>query len=173
VTPTPASRNTWDPNTRDGVNELTPVRKDATGMLGFAVIILATFGFFNVIDGILAIFQSHVFVGDAHYVIGDLRAWGWVILIFGVLQTAAAVAIYDGRSWGRWFGIVVIALNLLAQLMFLPSYPFWAMIAVAVDVIALYALCVYGGRPIVEGGAGATSGAWSRYPSDVTPYPPS
>jgi hypothetical protein len=46
------------------------------GMVVFASILLAVIGFFNMIYGIAAIANSHVFVADAHYVIGDLRAWG-------------------------------------------------------------------------------------------------
>ena len=75
-------------------------------MIVFAVALLVTVGIFNVIDGIAAIANSHIFVANAHYVIGDLRAWGWVALILGALQILAAVGLLAGtrrpagsRSW--------------------------------------------------------------------------
>ena len=60
------------------------------GLVFFAAILLLVTGFFNMIYGIAAIANSHVFVAGAHYVIGDLRAWGWVTLILSVLLLAAA-----------------------------------------------------------------------------------
>ena len=50
-------------------------------MIVFAVALLVTVGFFNMIDGIAAIANSHVFIANAHYVVGDLRVWGRVVLI--------------------------------------------------------------------------------------------
>ena len=41
-------------------------------------------GFFNLLDGIAAVAKSSVFIADARYVFGDLRAWGWVMPILGV-----------------------------------------------------------------------------------------
>ena len=67
-------------------------------MIVFAVALLVTVGFFNLIDGIAAIANSHVFIANAHYVVGDLRAWGWVVLILGVLQVIAALAILAGSQ---------------------------------------------------------------------------
>ena len=67
-------------------------------MIVFAVVLLFTVGFFNVIDGIAAIANSHVFIANAHYVIGDLRAWGWVALILGALQVLAAIGVLAANS---------------------------------------------------------------------------
>jgi len=114
------------------------------GMIIFAAALLGVVGFFNVIDGIAAIANSHIFVANAHYVIGDLRAWGWVALILGVLQLIAMLGVLMGNQAARWFGVVVIGLNLINQMFFVPAYPFWSLIIIAVDVVALWGLCAYG-----------------------------
>jgi hypothetical protein len=116
------------------------------GMIVFAVVLLVTVGFFNLIDGIAAIANSHIFIANAHYVIGDLRAWGWVALILGVLQLLAALGVLAGNQAARWFAVVVIALNAINQMFFIPAYPFWSLMIIAVDVVALWALCAYGSR---------------------------
>lgn len=121
------------------------------GLVFFAAIMLLVVGLFNVIDGIAAIANSHVFVANAHYVFGDLRAWGWVVLILGLLQLLAGGGVMVGNQAARWFGIAVIGLNLIAQLFFIPAYPFWALTIIAFDVFALYGLCVYGSRANVTG----------------------
>jgi hypothetical protein len=122
-------------------------------MIVFAVALLVTVGFFNLIDGIAAIANSHVFVANAHYVVGDLRAWGWVVLILGTLQVIAAVAVLAGSQAARWFAVVVIGLNLIGQMLFIPAYPFWSLMIIAVDVVALWGLCAYGSRENLEAAA--------------------
>ena len=102
-------------------------------MIVFAVALLVTVGFFNLIDGIAAIANSHVFIANAHYVVGDLRAWGWVVLILGTLQVIAAVAVLAGSQAARWFAVVVIGLNAIGQMLFIPSYPFWSLLSGRTD----------------------------------------
>ena len=116
------------------------------GMIVFAAVLLATVGFFNLLDGIAAIANSHVFLGNAHYVVGDLRAWGWVMTIFGAVQLLAVVGIVVGNQLARWFAVAVIGLNAIGQMFFIPAYPFWSLIIIAVDVVALWGLCAYGSR---------------------------
>ena len=81
------------------------------GMVLFASILLLVIGFFNMLYGIAAIANSHIFVAGAHYVIGDLRAWGWVTLILAVLQLAAAGGILAGNQLARWFAVAVVGIN--------------------------------------------------------------
>jgi len=115
-------------------------------MIIFAAVLLAVVGFFNLIDGIAAIANSHIFIANAHYVIGDLRAWGWVTLIFGAVLVLAAVGVMAGNQVARWFAVAMIALNAIAQMFFIPAYPFWSLMIIAVDVVALWGLCAYGSR---------------------------
>jgi len=116
------------------------------GLVFFAAILLLIAGFFNMIYGIAAIANSHVFTANAHYVIGNLRAWGWITLIIAVLQLAAAGGVLAGNQLARWFAVAVLALNAIDMMFFVPAYPFWALIIIAVDVVALYGLCAYGSR---------------------------
>ena len=116
------------------------------GLVMFASILLLVAGFFNMIYGIAAIANSHVFTANAHYVIGDLRAWGWVTLIIAVLQLVAAGGVLMGNQLARWFAVAVVGLNAIDMMFFIPAYPFWALVIIAVDVVALYGLCAYGSR---------------------------
>ena len=120
------------------------------GLVLFASILLLVIGCFNLIYGIAAIAQSHVFTAHAHYVFGDLRTWGWITLIFGCLQLLAAAGILAGSQAARWFAVAVIALNTIEQMFSIPAYPFWSLLIIAMDVIALYGLCAYGSRANIE-----------------------
>jgi hypothetical protein len=132
---TPATRHGGAPKGYEGGQR--------AGLRIFAAAVLAVLGFFNLLDGIAAIANSHVFVANAHYVVGGLRAWGWAVLILGVLELAAAGGIVAGSLVARWFGATVVGLNAVSQMFFLPSYPFWSILIIVVDIAALYAICAY------------------------------
>ena len=116
------------------------------GLIFFAAILLLIAGFFNLIYGIAAIANSHVFVANAHYVFANQRAWGWITLIISVLMLFAAAGILMGNQLARWFAVAVIGLNAIDMMFSLPAYPFWALTIIAMDVVALYGLCAYGSR---------------------------
>ena len=116
------------------------------GLMIFASVVLAVVGFFNLFYGIAAVANAHVFVANAVYVFGGLNSWGWVTLILGVLQLFAAAGVLMGNQLARWFGVAVVGLSALDQMFFLGAYPFWSLMIIAVDVVALYALCAYGSR---------------------------
>jgi hypothetical protein len=120
------------------------------GMVLFASILLLVIGFFNMLYGIAAIANSHVFVANAHYVIGDLRVWGWVTLIIAAVQLVAAAGVLMGNQLARWFAVAVVGLNAIEMMFFIPAYPFWALVIIAADVVALWGLCAYGSRENLE-----------------------
>ena len=116
------------------------------GFMAFASILLFVIGFFNVIYGVAAIGGSNVFVADAHYVIGDLRTWGWVTVVLGGSQLLAAFGVLGGNQLARWFAVAVIGLNAIGQMFATPGYPVWSLTIIAMDIVALYALCAHGSR---------------------------
>jgi hypothetical protein len=121
-------------------------RGEGYGLILFASVLLLVAGCFNLIDGIAAIANSHVFIGNAHYVFGDLRGWGWMALILGALQLLAAAGVMAGNQLARWFAVAVVGLNAVGQMFFIPAYPFWSLTIIAVDMVALWGLCAYGSR---------------------------
>jgi hypothetical protein len=116
------------------------------GWILFAGIMLMLVGVLNVIWGIAAIGDSSFFINDQKYIVSNLNTWGWVTLILGAVQIAAAYSIWNGNQFGRWFGIVVAALSAIGALMSIPAYPFWSLAVFAVDILVIYGLAAYGGR---------------------------
>ena len=116
------------------------------GLVLFASILLVVVACFNVIQGIAAIANSHVFTAHAHYVFANLRTWGWITLIIAIVQLLAAAGVLAGNQVARWVGVAFLALSAIDQMFFIPAYPFWALTIIAVDVVALYGLCAHGSR---------------------------
>jgi len=73
------------------------------------------------------------------------------VLILGVLQLLVAAGVVTGNQVARWTAVALIGLNAIAQMMFLPSYPLWSLMIIAIDVVALWGLCAYGSRENMAG----------------------
>jgi hypothetical protein len=116
------------------------------GWLVFAGIMICLAGVLNVIWGIAAIGDAHFFVNGADYILSGLNTWGWIVLVLGVLQVLAAFSIWQGGSYGRWFGIGIAGLSAIGALMSIPAYPFWSLAIFAIDILIIYGLAAYGGN---------------------------
>jgi hypothetical protein len=131
---------------RAAVRDSSTYPVEGSGWVLFAGIMIMMVGILNIVWGIAAIDNSNFFVEDTRYIISGLNTWGWIILILGALQFAAAFSIWAGGSVGRWFGIAVATVNGIFALLTIPAYPFWSLAIFAVDVLIIYGLAAYGGR---------------------------
>ena len=118
----------------------------APGWQTFSGLVLALGGIFAVIDGLMAVYKSSFFVGNAVFVFSDLRTWGWITFGLGVLAFVSGLAVFSGREWARWTGITVAGLGALGQLLMAQAYPLWSLIIMGIYVLAVYGLAVYGVR---------------------------
>jgi hypothetical protein len=114
------------------------------GWLTFAGILLLVDGVVNTIGGIGAIGDSKFFVANTKFVVGNLHAWGWVILLLGVVQLLVAFGLFARSGWARGVGIVFVGLNSIAQLLMLPAYPLWSLALFTMDILIIYGLVSYG-----------------------------
>jgi hypothetical protein len=112
------------------------------GFAGLAMILLGGIAFF---EGLVAILEDDYYVvTQSGFLVFDITAWGWIMLCWGIILALVGFALVSGQSWARWTSIVVIGLNILGQLGFLgnANYPLWALTALALNIIVLYALTV-------------------------------
>jgi len=116
------------------------------GWVAFAGVLLLVLGTANCIEGIAAIGNAHFFHHNVNYVFGSLNAWGWTTLIIGVIQLAVGFGVFAKNQFSRWVGVIVLACNAIAQLLFIPAYPFWSLMLFAIAILAIYGLVAYGKR---------------------------
>jgi len=122
------------------------VEERGSGWVAFAGILLLILGTLNTIEGIAAISKAHFFVRDTNYIFGSLNSWGWVVLIIGIAQLLVGLGVMAKNQFARWTGVAVLGLNAIAQLLFIPAYPFWSLALFSVDILAIYGLVTYGDR---------------------------
>jgi hypothetical protein len=112
-----------------------------TGWWVFAGFMLALSGTLNIIWGIVGIAESSFFTATgARYVFSDLKTWGWITLILGVLELFAGFSLFVGGSYGRWFGIFAATLVAIGSLLDVRVLPFWSICVFALSVIVIYQL---------------------------------
>ena len=117
--------------------------RSMAGWICFAGIMLVIVGSIDFFQGLIAIFEDDYFVVTRYgFLAVDLTQWGWIMVIWGVLLVLAGLGLAAGQGWARWFAIVVVSLNFIAQLGFLGNsqYPLWSLTVIALNVIILYAL---------------------------------
>ena len=130
--------------TRDDAYEFD--EEKGFGWLLFAATMLGLAGVLSVIDGIVALSKSSFYAANSHYVFSDLRTWGWIALILGVLLIVAAMGVFSGSGFARWFGILMASLSAIGHFSMIQAYPFWSLMVFTLDILVIYALAVYGGK---------------------------
>lgn len=107
----------------------------------FAGVMMIIIGAFQAISGLAAIVEDDLFVVGKDYIFSlDTTAWGWVHLALGVVILVAGFALFSGKVWAGTFAIVLATLSAVANFFYIPHYPFWAILIIALDVWVIWAL---------------------------------
>lgn len=107
----------------------------------FAAAMLLMLGVLQILMGIAAIARGEFFVAAPNYIYEfDIGAWGWVHLIVGAIMVITGFFLFSGASWARAVGIVLAALSAISNFFFLPYYPIWSIVVIAIDVFVIWAL---------------------------------
>ena len=116
-----------------------------SGWISFAGLMIIIIGSLDFFEGLIAVIRDQYYVvTPSQIVVFDLTTWGWIMMIWGVILLFAGFGLLSGATWARWFSIVVLSLNIIAQLGFVGSsqYPLWALTVLTLTIVVLYALIV-------------------------------
>lgn len=113
-----------------------------TGWTALAATLMIFGGAMAILQGISAIAKDNVFVATNDYVFQfSLTGWGWVHLILGIVIVLAGFALFSGAVWARVVGVALAGLGAIANFLWLPHYPLWAIVLIAIDIFIIWALC--------------------------------
>jgi hypothetical protein len=117
----------------------------AVGFSAFAGAIMLMVGIFQAFAGLAALFNDEFFVRTPNYTYDiDITGWGWIHLIIGVIVALAGLGIFSGAAWARSVGIMLALLSAFANFFFIPVYPVWAILLIALNVVVIWALATTG-----------------------------
>jgi len=118
----------------------------AFGFTVFAGVMMVIIGVYQVIVGLSAIIEHTFYRVTPNYVFAfNVTGWGWIHLIFGVILVVVGFSILAGQTWARVAGIVLAALSAIANFLFIPYYPLWSILIIALDILVISALASYEG----------------------------
>jgi hypothetical protein len=117
-----------------------------TGWIFFAGVMMMLLGFFQAIEGLVAIFDDGYYLvrPDGLVVNVDYNAWGWLHLIIGVAAIAAGFGLMAGNMVARVVAVALAVVSAVVNLGFIAAYPIWSTVVIAVDIIVIYAIVVHG-----------------------------
>ena len=113
----------------------------AVGGITFAAVMMTLIGVFQIIAGLVAIFDDDFYVVTANYTFDvDTTAWGWIHLLLGIIVVVSAYYLVAGKTWAAAVAIVLASLSAIANFFFIPYYPFWSLLLIALAVWVIWAL---------------------------------
>jgi hypothetical protein len=117
------------------------------GFILFAAIMMIMVGVFQALQGLIAIFENEFYVTTRNYLFQfDATSWGWIHLMLGLLVAFAGWGLLSGRTWARAVAITLALLSAIANFLFIPYYPFWALLIITLDVFVIWAIAAHGGE---------------------------
>lgn len=120
----------------------------AAGGAVFAGVMMILIGVFEAIAGLTAIATNTIYIKTEDYLFGlDVTAWGWIHLLLGIVVVLAGLAAIRGQLWGGIVGIVLATIVAVANFLWIPYYPFWSLLVIALCIWVIWALTkpeVYG-----------------------------
>jgi hypothetical protein len=117
----------------------------AVGWALFASIMLMIAGFFQIIAGIAAIAEDDFFVTTQKWVFEfDVTTWGWIHVVLGILLLCVGAGILTGNVLARTVGVIIAGVSAIGNFAFMPYYPVWAIIVIAIDIAIIWALTAHG-----------------------------
>jgi hypothetical protein len=113
----------------------------ASGLTAFAAFMLLLNGMFQAFQGLIAILNDNLFVKTEDYIFQfDITTWGWFHLIWGVLVIVVGACLFMGQQWAAVAGIILAILQAVSMFWFIPFYPVWSILIIALDVAIIWAL---------------------------------
>jgi hypothetical protein len=117
----------------------------AVGFTIFAAVMMIMVGVWQALEGLIAIFENEFYVPTRNYLFEfDVTAWGWIHLLIGALVAFAGWGLLSGQTWARVVGVTLAVLSATSNFFFIPYYPFWSILIIAVDIFVIWALLAHG-----------------------------
>jgi len=118
------------------------------GWLFFSGTVLGLAGIMRVIDSIWAFSYKGALPDNLRDgVLGStLKNYAWLWLLVGVVLLICSFLVLVRSQFARWVGIIGGAIGTISAVAWLPYYPVWSLVYIAMGVGVIYGLSMYGGR---------------------------
>ncbi len=113
------------------------------GIITAGAVVLILAGVMNAMQGVVGLATNEFYVATRRWLFQfDVTTWGWIHVLVGLIAASTGVALLYGASWARILGVIIAAVSVIANFLWLPYYPLWAVIIIAFDLFVIWALIV-------------------------------
>jgi len=132
--------------TRQNSNRTTPPPSGlAVGITVSAAVILILAGVLHAMQGVVGLANNEFYVTTQNWIFKfDATTWGWVHILVGLIAIGTGIGLFYGAVWARTLGVIVAAVSVFANFVWLPYYPVWAILIIAFDFFVIWALTGHG-----------------------------
>ena len=120
----------------------------SSGLIYFAGLMMMLVGSLNAISGFIALFEEdrYVVAPSGLVIHMDYAIYGVIFLALGIIMVLAGWGLMFRRTWARVTTVVVVFVNAILNWLFLPAYPAWYAILIALDVLIIWAVVARGDK---------------------------
>ncbi|MFE3099344.1 DUF7144 family membrane protein [Nocardia tengchongensis] len=116
----------------------------AAGTTIGAGILLLVIGVLSILQGISAVASDDLLVVGYDYMYKlNTTGWGWIHIVLGIIEVVVAIGLLRGTAWGRTAALVLAALSIVENFLWIPYYPAWSILIIALDVVVIWAISTY------------------------------
>jgi hypothetical protein len=113
----------------------------AIGLTILAAVFMMVTGVIGFFEGLAALIRGSFFVTLPNYAFSlSATGWGVVHLVLGALLFIAGAALLADQTWARITGVILAAFMMVANFVYLPYYPVWAIVLIALNAFVIWAL---------------------------------
>ena len=117
----------------------------AVGWTTFTGVMLILIGFFHALAGLSGLLKDQFYAVTPNYVLKfDVTTWGWIHLVGGIVILIAGFSLFKGAVWARTIGVFIAGISALVSFAWIPVYPIWGIVVIAIDVAVIWALTAHG-----------------------------
>ena len=117
----------------------------AVGTTIAAAVILIIGGVCHAMEGVVGLATNEFYVATQKWIFQfDVTTWGWIHILVGLIAVLAGIGLFSGAVWARTVAVAVAAVSILANFVWLPYYPVWAVLIIAFDMFVIWALTAHG-----------------------------
>jgi len=131
--------------TQEDIGQTTQPSGAAVGITFTAALILIFAGTFGIIEGIVGLVNNEFYVVTQKWVFQlDATTWGWIHILVGLIALGAGFGLFAGQVWARTVAVIAACLSMIANFIWLPYYPWWALLIITFDAFVIWAVTAHG-----------------------------
>jgi hypothetical protein len=117
----------------------------AIGFAVFAATMMIIVGIFQFFIGLGAVIEGDFYdLARAYAFDMSVNTWGWLHIVIGIIVALGGVFVLTGNVLARALGIALAVLASIVNFLYIPYYPVWSIMVIALSIGAIWGLVVMG-----------------------------